>query len=306
MADTPALTDIQDSSFDTQAWVLSDKVNRNAAGALTGAKPEAQAGSKPTAEFANGVSAALRQVNQIFRGEEALGQPMVLSQEIYDIDFSTLANNTLSDGNETIDSNIWVVGNAAAATTFAVENGTGIHFDATTTSTQFTSTTVDCTRMRIALGTLMPTWSPFGKYLIETYFSSLTMGVSNNRVALSVYKDATTDAVLATGRRNVSGTQRIYAQTGTTITSSATVDAATSDCFAMYLDRAGITCLHGTYSSGFPALSAYTDGGYVPAPHIADFSLMSPSSYLIIAFVTGEAGGAMDAVLRRLRITRVG
>ncbi len=307
MADTPALTDIQDSSFDTQAWVLSDKVNRNAAGGLTGAKPEAQAGSKPTAEFANGVSAALRQINQIFRGEETLDQPMVLSQVVYNVDFSTLASNTFADGTESIDGKNWTVAGTATTNTFEIDGSTGLRFNATTTSTTYTTTTVDCARLNIAPGTLVSSWHPAGVYLIETYWSSLTLGVNNNRIAISLYRNITgTDTLLATGRHRVSGNQVAYVQSGTTISNSEST--TTHNVFSMLVDRSGCLALSGTYGADFPTYpTGYTDNGWAPAPQGGTASLMSPTgSLFMIAFPTGEAGGNMDATLRRLRITRVG
>lgn len=227
-------------------------------------------------------------------------------ETLYDVDYAALANNTFADGNETIDDEVWVAGGAAAANTFAVENGTGIHFNAATTSTAFTSSVVDCSRLRIQLDTLIPSWDPDAEYLFELYYSTLTLGVNNNRVVLSLYKDATTDALVATGRHRVSGTQRIFTQTGTTITNG--VATVTSDTFAFVASKAGIRCLHGTYDAAnaeFPALDDYEDGGWVPMPHVADWSLMAKTGYFILAFPTGEAGGAMDVVLRRMRVRKI-
>lgn len=221
---------------------------------------------------------------------------------LYSVDFSTLANNTLSNGTETIDGFGWTIANAAAATTFAVENGTGIHFDAAASSTAYTTSSRTATNMSILISTLIPTWDPQRDYVIEVYFSSLTLGTSNNRVLVCLENTDNTGAerLLGGGRQNVSGTQRFQNQNEATARTSTIT--TTNDCFALKVS-AGQMAVCGGASSGGDFPSAYGHADALSSTNGA--SVSSTTSFLTIAFPTGEAGGAMDAVLRRLQIRRV-
>src|SRR5688572_1260171 len=68
MADLPAVSDLLSASFATADWCDVDKVNRDDNGNLRGSVPESQSANHPTAEYANGVCAALRQLSTFVRG----------------------------------------------------------------------------------------------------------------------------------------------------------------------------------------------------------------------------------------------
>lgn len=351
MADLPAVSDLLNAAYGTQAWNEDDKVNRDDEGNLIGAVSEAQAANRPTAEYGNGVSLALRQLSTFVRGTASVdawsvanslklpvyttaGRPaagtagrliydsdldtilvddgaawddmggvsvdQVDDQTLYSVDFSTLANNTLADGAEVIDGFSWTIANAAAATTFAVENGTGIHFDAAASSTAYTTSSRTATNMSIQISTLIPSWDPQRDYVIEVYFSSLTLGTSLNRVLLCMENttNAGAERLMGGGRRNTSGTQQTYQQDRTTLLSTDVTD----DCFALCVSSGNVQVASADSSGGdFP--STYAHAQAIAA--VNGISVMATSSELTIAFVTGEAGGAMDAVLRRLRVRRV-
>lgn len=220
---------------------------------------------------------------------------------LYDVDYSTLANNALANGAEVISGDSWTVANAAAATTFEVLNGSGIHFDAAASSTAYTSSSRTAAYLRILLATLITGFDPLRTYVVDAYFSSLTLGTSNNRVFVGFDLDGGgTDRLLGGGRRNTVGTQETYAQGDTTINGG----AATHDAFGIRLSPDGVSTYSGTYAAGFPV---YTFGGAHRLASEGANALPDPTNtFLVIAFPTGEAGGAMDAVLQRLRVRRVG
>jgi hypothetical protein len=221
---------------------------------------------------------------------------------LYDVDFSSLANNTLADGAEVIDGDSWTVANAAAATTFAIENGTGLHFDATTTSTIYTTATRTASHLRIAIGTLIPAYDPLRVYVIEGYFPTLTIGAASNRVLMAFDYDAGGTDRLAGGGPRGSGPT-------TSIQQDANITAGFAngghDTYAIRISPDGLMSLSGTYAAGFPVYTTVGSSTSHATPTNGPNPL-DPSAFLVIAFVTGEAGGAMDVVLERLRVRRVG
>jgi hypothetical protein len=207
----------------------------------------------------------------------------VLPGTLYDQDFSLLASQDwVAGGDNDYDINglEWRVGNTTAATAFGIITGQGVVFDANATNGTYSSTTRTAPFMRVGLGNVFG--DLFGTYLIEAYFSSLTLGVSNNRVLVAVDLDtAGTDRLLGGGRRNSSGTQQTYA----TIDSAATI--------------VGNTATH--TNIGF----VYEEAGGVLQAADSFSSVMSPAANLVISFITGETGAAMAATLRRLRVRRI-
>jgi hypothetical protein len=221
---------------------------------------------------------------------------------LYDVDYSTLANNTLTNGAEVIDGDSWTVANAAAATTFEVLNGSGIHFDAAASATAYTTGSRSATYMRILLSTLIPSFDPLRTYVVDAYFSSLTMAVTNDRVFVGFDLDGTgTDRIIGGGRRFNVGNNETYAQGDATVNGS----NATHDAFGIRLSPDGVSTYSGTYAAGFPA--PYTYGGAHRLVSEGANALPDPTNtFLVVAFVAGSVAGTMDAVLQRLRIRRIG
>lgn len=358
MADLPSIYDILNVNFLTQAWTALDGVNRNAAGTLVGALPEAQSANRPTAEWRNGVIGVLRQLSQIHTGATqttalniattlriprytTAGRPAagtegrlihdtdldillldsgaawieigaavevadVADTVLYDQDFSTLANNTFADGAEVIGSHTWTAANVAAATIFDIQNGTGMRFDAAASSTAYTTTTRSASNIGIPILTLIPTYDPVRTYVIDAYFTTLTLGVSGNRVLLGLdNNDDGTDRLAGGGPRNPGTAVTLSASTQIEGTIGGSYSSVGHDTFGVRISPDGLTAYSGTYSGGFPTAYArvgsviqHATGSYSPA--------MDPTNArFVIAFVTGEAGGAMAATLRRLRIRRI-
>jgi hypothetical protein len=220
---------------------------------------------------------------------------------LYDTDFSTLANNTLANGAEVIDGDSWTVANAAAATTFEVLNGSGIHFDAAASATAYTTGTRSATYMRILLATLIPNFDPLRTYVVDAYFSSLTMAVTNDRVFVGFDLDGSgTDRIIGGGRRFNVGNNETYAQSDATINGA----VITHDAFGIRMSPDGVSTYSGTYAAGFPN---YPFGGSHRLATEGANALPDPTNtFLVVAFVTGSVAGTMDAVLQRLRVRRIG
>jgi hypothetical protein len=221
---------------------------------------------------------------------------------LYDVDFSTLANNTLANGAEVIDGDSWTVANAAAATTFEVLNGSGIHFDAAASSTAYTTAARSATYMRILLATLIPDFDPLRTYVVDAYFSSITMAVTNDRVFVGFDLDgAGTDRIIGGGRRFNVGNNETYAQSDATINGA----VVTHNTFGIRMSADGVSTYSGTYAAGFPA--PYPFGGAHRLATEGANALPDPTNtFIVVAFVTGSIAGTMDAVLQRLRIRRIG
>jgi hypothetical protein len=225
-------------------------------------------------------------------------------QVIVDIDATTEASSNwqASDGSHTFGGFTWTTANGAAANTWGPDGSTGVRFNAATTSTVYTDASRTATYMRILASTLLGSaFELFGTYLIEAYFSSLTLGTTPNRVLIGLDLDtaSATDRFMGGGRRNTSGTQQLYTQQAASMIG----DGSTLQTIAVKVEASSVSTYGGTYSAGFP--NPYTKSGGIQAATDSYCSVMDPQSYIVIAHVTGEAGGNMDDTLARLRVKRV-
>jgi hypothetical protein len=222
---------------------------------------------------------------------------------LVDIDCSAQAVNDWNAGGDntySLGGFTWTIRNTNVADTFGPDGSTGVRYNASGTASEWTTSTRTATSLSIALTTLIPTWDVAGTYVVECYFSSVTLGTSGDRIQIAIdYDTAGTDRLLGGGRRNSSGTQQTYAIVDTTINGNAYTD----DAIAIRVNMNGVGGMSGTYSAGFPANYQHS-GGYGPAA--ASFaSALDGSASLVISFVNGNTGGACDATLRRIRIRRI-
>lgn len=236
----------------------------------------------------------------------AIEQTDVSDSVLYDQDFSTLANNTFADGAEVIGSHTWTAANVATATIFDIQNGTGLRFDAAATTGVYTTATRSAANISIPILTLIPTFDPIRTYVIDAYFTTLTLGVSGNRVLIALdNNDDGTDRLAGGGPRNPGTAVTLSASTQIEGTIGGSYSSVGHDTFGVRISPDGVVACSGTYSGGFP--TAYSRVGAVIQHATASYSpAMDPTNTrLVIAFPPGEAGGAMVATLRRLRVRRV-
>jgi hypothetical protein len=250
----------------------------------------------PAVPVDNGTTVAFRQLTLSDMGDGTI------------LDIDAAAESTLSwrgagDGARTFGGLSWSTVNVAAADAFGLVASTGLQFDATTSSTAYTTSARTCPYLRIPITTAIPNFDPLGTYVLEAYFSSLTLGTSANRIVLGIDLDvAGTDRMLCGGRRNTSGTQQIYS----TIDAAGTIngDTSSADCVAVRINAHGVSSYGGASSGGtFP--SRYTKSGGIMGAVDSYCSVMDDNAFVVIAFAPNEAGGAMAATLRRFRIRRI-
>lgn len=231
--------------------------------------------------------------------------------DLYALDFTALADNALS-GTESLDSRNWIVTNQGNSTLFEIDNGTGLHWDASTTSTTFNGSFTTSTRMQITWGQLLGSlFDPMGEYVIDLRMGSYSLGVANNAFWLGMIGNGTANAQMAGIRiHNSGGTVGVSFQ-GTTNT---TQIAVTPDVLSIRVSLFRVDGYYGTWSSGWPAASAMTYvGSGAPAPpgtagnagYFQNGGTSGNESSLVLSAMTGETGGAMDVVVRQLRVRRV-
>jgi hypothetical protein len=263
------------------------------AGSTTGVRADIVASSDDT--FAGRVAGTV--------GFHSIDVSQVGDRILADIDLSAYGDLTIINGANSIAGASWTGANVAAATIIALEDGTGLHFDAAATSTTFTTATRDATRISIPVGTLIPAWDPIRTYVIDMYVSSFTMGSIANRVVVGLdAQGGGTDRIAMGGVRGTGvGCVQMDA---TTTAAAATLGARRA--IGVHISPWGVQVCAGTYSGGFP--TAYDQAGshnLHTAPNAGD-TIMDPTSLLTLAFVTGEAGGAMNIVIPHLRVRRIG
>lgn len=244
-------------------------------------------------------------------GGNAAGASVSVSQvqdeTIYDVDYRTLASQDFvagGDGNYTIAGAIWAVANTATANTFGLVLGTGLRFNAAPVNTVYTNASRTAANLAIIISTLMPAFDPTRTYVVDVFLSSVTFGTSGNRFFTGFLLDAAgTDRLLGGGRRNTAGTAQTYSQNDATVNG----DAATDDALGVRCDNRGVFTGSGTYNGGadlfpdpYPRL-----GGSFSLTDSFNGPLDPTQGRIVLAFPTGEAGGAMDCTVARLRVRRI-
>lgn len=235
---------------------------------------------------------------------EVNGSPLAIQDIaddiLVDIDFASLPTNTFTDGLENIDGVNWTVANTAATNTFEIQNGVGLRFNANTTNTVYDATSRTAANLSVPILSLIAGFDPLRTYVIDVFLSSVTLGASGNRVEAGFLLDTGgTDRLIAGGRRNTAGNQQVFSQTDGTVNG----DASTDDAFVVRCDNRGVSTFSGTYAGDFPTY--IHGGGSLAVPNSFNGPLDPTQGQVVLAWPTGEAGGAMDITIERLRIRRI-
>lgn len=227
----------------------------------------------------------------------------VADEVMFDIDCTAQATNDWNaggDGNYSLGGFTWAIANTGVADTLGPVLSTGLRFNASANSTDYTTSARTATYLRCPLTTLVPTWDVSATYIFEIHLSAATLGVSANRVQICVdWDNAGTDRMLAGGRRNSSGTQQTFAFIDNVAAVGA---AATHTAIAIKVNAFGVLAMSGTYSGGFPT---YQFCGASSTTGATSGNAMDGTGFFTIAFPTGEAGGAMDCTIARIRCRRI-
>ena len=237
-------------------------------------------------------------------GLSAVGE----GETVKDTDWTGLSTEDYAAGGDsvyTVDGDSWTMAGTANADTFGIVSSTGLRFNADGTNTNWSSSGATATRLFISLSNLIPNYSPFGTYVVELYFSSLTLGVNGNRIVAALSQsDSGGGNVRGGGPYRTSGEDRVHVQTQLTLNSG--FDDSTMNAFAIRFDSSGLTVLGDTYSGGdFPSVYSRI-GGFVQSPELdGGVALNGRAAFFTLAFPTGETSGNMDATLARSRVRRL-
>ena len=230
---------------------------------------------------------------------------------LYEVNFSTLANNTLTNGTESIDGHNWTAANMGSLGTAAVTNGSGIILSAGTslgTAATYTTATRNAPHIAIPWSSI-PNWDGRGTYLIELYIPSRTLEQNGDVVfagahgAASDPASSSVERVRYAGFLNNAGTQNLRMMVAATPTQSP-VNVATHNVLALRISADGTAqFFSGTWSSGWPAILQpllYTSN---------DTSTISPffggNAELVIGLgVVNDASPTTTVTIERMRVRR--
>jgi len=231
------------------------------------------------------------------------------STVLYGVDFSALANNTLTNGTEVIDGRNWTVANAGLLGTFEILNGTGLRMingTSTGTGATYNATTRNTPNLVVPLSAF--SWD--GRYgiIIELYVSSRTLEQNGDFVFVGLHggnavpNSGSTERVRIASFRNSSGTIVFSETHGSTNTNTAV--PGTSNVLGLNISGNGNgVALQGTYSAGFPSTMAamyqFVDDSQPQNP------FTHPDIELVIGLgVVNDASPTTQAVIPRMRILR--
>lgn len=157
---------------------------KNEANWLIGGTPNAR-GYQPEFEA---LYAAVADVDAAVDATDAAVEDLA-SEIVYDVDFTTLANNTITDGAEVIDGLTWTASNIASRTTLAaVVNGSGIRLTHVNGSSSTLAGGDTAPRLTIPLSTLIPGYHPFNRYLFLVEYSwAVAPDAAGERFSIGLY-----------------------------------------------------------------------------------------------------------------------
>jgi hypothetical protein len=217
-----------------------------------------------------------------------------------EIVFANEANANIVNGNNTIDGDIWTGVDVGNANVFSLVNGSGLFFDANAANTIFTTATRSAARITIPLATLLPGFNPWWTLLVEVVHDSLTLGTSNNRTFFGVDPNnasaGSINRLLGGGRRNSATNQQTYGQFDATL--NGLTNASSFLAFGMRLNARGVVAMSSA-PAAYPNPYA-SAGASLACPDMAG-CVFHPQAVFTIAFVTGEAGAAMQGTVQRIR-----
>lgn len=265
--------------------------------------------SAPAIMSDDGTSLSFRTLDQILDAADT----------IYAVDYSSLSTVALS-GTPSIDSHTYSVHNQGNSTLFEILNGSGLHWDASTTNTAFSNASQTATNIRISWANLLGSrFDMTGRYAVDIRIGSRTLGVSGNRLWCGFIRNSITSATTISNSMGVqlgnnAGAQQFSFTAPSAGSGGASISATGLDVITVVCDGLFVRGFVGAWSSGWPSPSSMTwmgQGGVGPSTNADDagyYANGGPSSALggfVMAAWTGETGGAMDVVIRQIRVRRV-
>lgn len=237
-----------------------------------------------------------------------------VGRTIYEVDFTTLANNTFANGAETIDGLGWTAGSVAVGTRtiFDILNGTGLRWTApTSAATDFTTAAQTAAHLYIDL-TSFALYRPEEDLIIEIQYTG-TFENGNDGFLFGLWGQANNPiggAVSAirmdmVGRVNSGGTQTLRAlHNATQGTALVDVNAGGTTDVAMgrFRNNGSFDQFFGTYSGGFPT-AIYQAAAHQPTTQTAANPMFASLTRLALAFrCASDASPTTAVTLTRMRL----
>lgn len=229
---------------------------------------------------------------------------------LYEVNFSSLGANTLTDGTEVIDGLNWTWANTAEMGTAAVQNGTGIRL--VTATSNGGASGFDTTSQTAVYGYLplsqLSSYDPSAEYTIEIYMPSLVLETNGETVFLAVWGVAASPYSTSVVRMRVakianSAGTRVLRATAQSTPSDSDIAIPTHNVLAIKVGPYGLGQVYsGVWSSGWPTLVA----GPTFSTALAAQSPMNTSD-IRIALGLGTANDASPTTavtIERMRIRR--
>jgi hypothetical protein len=236
------------------------------------------------------------------------------SNVLYEVNFSTLANNTFVDGAETIDGLAYVAANMAELGTAAVQNGTGIRMIAATSNggaTTMTSASQLIPYIYVPLSQIAG-YDSTATYIIEIYCPSRVLEANGEYVALGLWgvaaaPFASSDARMRAAKlvRNAGDTADVMRVTLNATDDTADVDISAHNVIAIKVDGAGIgQAFSGTWSAGWP--TSYTPHSIFQTAPAADSPMNSGDVRIFMGLgCANDASPSTAVTIERMRIRKV-
>jgi hypothetical protein len=232
---------------------------------------------------------------------------------LYEVNFSTLANNTLVDGAETIDGLAYVAANMAELGTAAVQNGTGIRMVAAASNggaVTMNTTSQLIPYIYVPLSQIAG-YNPTAAYIIEIYCPARVLEANGEYVALGLWgvvgaPFASSDARMRAAKlvRNAGDTADVMRVTQNATDDTGDVDISTHNVIAIKLDGTGIgQAFSGTWSGGWP--TSYTGHSLFPTAPAADSPMNTGDVRLFMGLgCVNDASPTTSVTIERMRIRR--
>ena len=230
---------------------------------------------------------------------------------LYEVAFSSLANNTFTNGTEVVDGRNWTIANAGNATTFEQLNGSGIHWDMSANNNAFSTAGQTAPYMIATWADILGTdFDPFGTFTLWWRIGSASLATNNNSIRFFVTTASTFSTLGHANRVRPAGTLGYaFGGAGGSGTSVLTAGAYnTADVVVLRVSPNLVTAFVGTWSGGWPAASSLMlVGGNTPGigANATATSHGDPLARFGAAATTGDvSSAAMDVVLANFKIER--
>lgn len=233
---------------------------------------------------------------------------------LYEVNFSSLGNNTLTDGAETIDGLGWVWANTGEMGTCAVQNGTGIRMVVATSNGG--AVTMTSASQLIAYGYVplsqIAGWDPTAEYVIEIYCSARVLEANGEYVALGLWGVANSPFSGSAARmraaklvRNAGDTADVMRNTLNTTDDTGDVAIDSHNVIAIRVSAAGIGQVYsGIWSAGWP--TSYTAHSIFPSGPVASSPMNTGDVRIFVGLGTAnDASPSTSVTIERMRIRRV-